>query len=590
MVVCVAFTVVAARLVMIQAVSPGTYAAVGQSQRLRNVVLPAGRGAIFDRNGRELAMSIPQQTVWANPHLVTDPIGAARTLAPVVGVDEDLLRDRLSRDAGFVYLARKVDDEVAKKVEALAIPGVFFVDEPKRFNPAGDLGRPLLGHVGLDNNGLDGLELQYEKAMRGTPGELRVERDPYGQEIAAGERNLTPAQPGDDLILTIDRSLQYETEKSLAAEIVTANAKGGTAIVMNPRTGEILAMANFTAKGDGSAPTPSMNNTAVTDVYEPGSVNKVITIAAALEEGLVEPDTTLAVPDHLRLGGHTFTDHDPHPVKQWTVTDILANSSNIGTIKIGQQLGKHRLDRYLRKFGLGSKTGLGFPGEPRGLLLEPKRWSGSSIGTVPIGYGLAATALQMLQAYNTVANEGVWVAPKLVRAVVGTDGEQESTPPSATRRVVSRATAQQVTGMLTQVVKDGTGTEAAIDGYTVAGKTGTARKPFEGGYKKGAYVASFAGFVPAERPQLSAIVVLDEPFPIYGGLVSAPVFAKVSQYALRLLRIPPPPGMPQAVAEVELTDPDAARADAEFDGATRPSPTVTAPPARRSPSTTTTAP
>jgi cell division protein FtsI (penicillin-binding protein 3) len=556
----VLFTVVVGRLVMIQGVSHDKYVAVGESQRLRDVVLPAGRGAMFDRNGRDLALTIPQKTVWANPHLVTDPLAAAKALSPVLHVDEAVLGDRLSRDAGFVYLARKVDDKVVAQVEKLHLSGVFFLDEPKRFNPAGDLAGPLLGVVGTDNEGLSGLELQFEKKLKGTPGELRVERDPYGNEIASGDRSFTPAQPGDDLVLTIDRSLQYETEKALSEEIVKSNSKGGTAIVMDPKTGEILSMANLTYDGadSGKAPYPSINNTAVTSVYEPGSVNKVITIAAALEEGLVAPDTTLAVPDHLRVADHVFSDHDPHPLKQWTVTDIMATSSNIGTIMIGKQLGKTRLDAYLRKFGLGSKTGLGFPGEPRGLLLDPKKWSGTSIGTVPIGQGLAVTALQMLDAYNTVANGGVLVTPKLVKATVDGEGTQAPTPASPRRRVVSEKTADQVKHMLTEVVKVGTGTEAAIDGYTVAGKTGTARKPYKGGYKQGAYLATFAGFVPAENPRLSAIVVLDEPAQMYGGLVSAPVFAKVAQYGLRLFRIPPP--RPQSTpADTKITDPDAAK-------------------------------
>jgi cell division protein FtsI (penicillin-binding protein 3) len=578
----VLFAVVVGRLVMIQGVSPDKYVAVGESQRLRDVVLPAGRGAMFDRNGRDLALTIPQKTVWANPHLVTDPLAAAKALSPVLHVDEAVLGDRLSRDAGFVYLARKVDDKVVDQVEKLHLSGVFFLDEPKRFNPAGDLAAPLLGVVGTDNEGLSGLELQFEKKLKGTPGELRVERDPYGNEIASGDRSFTPAQPGDDLVLTIDRSLQYETEKALSEEIVKSNSKGGTAVVMDPKTGEVLAMANLTYDGadSGKAPYPSINNTAVTNVYEPGSVNKVITIAAALEEGLVEPDTTLSVPDHLRVADHVFSDHDPHPLKQWTVTDIMATSSNIGTIMIGKQLGKTRLDAYLRKFGLGSKTGLGFPGEPRGLLLDPKKWSGTSIGTVPIGQGLAVTALQMLDAYNTVANGGVLVTPKLVKATVDGDGTQAPTPASPARRVVSQKTADQVKHMLTEVVKVGTGTEAAIDGYTVAGKTGTARKPYKGGYKQGAYLATFAGFVPAENPRLSAIVVLDEPAQMYGGLVSAPVFAKVAQYGLRLFRIPPP--RPQSTpADTKITDPAAAKtADVAPPSTAATAPTATSAPTR----------
>lgn len=585
----VAFGVVLVRLLMIQAVDPDRYVAVGESQRLRDVVLPAGRGAVFDRNGRELAMTIPQKTVWANPRLVTDPLRTARTLAPILGVDEATLVDRLTRDAGFVYLARKVGDAVAERVERLELDGVFFVDEPKRFNPAGDLAAPLLGVVGLDNEGLSGLELQFEERLKGEPGELRVERDPYGREIASGDRSFTPAKPGDDLVLTIDRSLQYETEKALAAQIVSSSASAGTAIVMDPTTGEILAMANLAHDGAGQ-PRPSGNNVAVTNVYEPGSVNKLITIAAALEEGVVEPDTTLSVPDRLRVADHVFSDHAPHPLKQWTVTDIMATSSNIGTIMIGQQVGKNRLDAYLRKFGFGTKTGLGFPGEPRGLLLDPDDWSGTSIGTVPIGQGLAVTALQMLAAYNAVANDGVLVTPKLVKATVDADGRERATSASDRRRVVSPETARQLTAMLTEVVEEGTGTAAAIDGYTVAGKTGTARKPLPtGGYRDAQgyhYIATFAGFVPAENPRLSMIVVLDEPVQMYGGLVSAPVFSKVAQYGLRLFRIPPP-RQQSAPSEAQITDPEAARAGVDFDANGRPATVATA---SSTPGATTTTP
>ena len=573
-VMCLAFGAVVARLVMIQGVSPDRYAALGESQRVRAEKRQAERGAVFDRNGRELAMSMPQKTVWANPHLVTDPAGEARLLAPVVNVDQALLQDRLSRDAGFVYLARKVDDRVARKVAALHLDGVALVDEPKRFNPAGPLAAPLLGSVGLDNEGLSGLELQYDKRLRGEPGELIVERDPTGQEIPAGQREFKAAQRGDDLELTIDRSLQYQTERALGDEIVKSSAKGGIAVVMDPKTGEILAMANLTADPAGGPPKPSMNNQAVTNVYEPGSVNKVITIAGALEEGLYSPSDVLSVPDALQVSDHLFHDHDPHPLKRWTVTDIMANSSNIGTIMIGQKLGKARIDNYLRDFGLGKKSGLDFPGESAGLLLDPKRWSGTSIGTVPIGQGLAVTALQMLSAYNTIANGGVWVAPQLVKATVDAQGKRQASPAPQQRRVVSAKTADQVSAMLAEVVRAGTGTAAAIDGYTVAGKTGTARKPREGarGYKAGAYVATFAGFVPAENPRLSAIVILDEPVPIYGGLVSAPVFANIAQYALRQFRIPPP-ARPGTVA-VPAVDGAAADPTNEFDGNAKPAGTL----------------
>lgn len=561
---------IAGRLVMIQGVAPERYVALGEAQRIRTMVIPAPRGTIFDRNGKELALSVPQTTVWANPRQVTDPAGEARALAEALGADEQVLRDRLTRAASFVYLARAVPDEVAARVRQLRLDGVHFTEEPKRFLPAGSLAAPVLGLVGVDHEGLSGLELQYEGRLAGRPGELSTERDVTGTvEIPAAERQFRPAEPGDDLVLTIDRSLQYETERALAAEIQRSRALGGIAIVMAPRTGEVLAMANLRADPATGEVGPSPANDAVVRVYEPGSVNKVITIAAALEEGLVRPGTVFTVPWALPVADHVFHDHDPHPPERWNVTEILANSSNIGTIMIGQKLGRDRIDRYLRAFGLGAKTGLGFPGESAGLLLDPKRWSGTSIGTVPIGQGLAVTALQMLTVYNTLANGGVRVAPRLVKATIDGRGREVPVPPPAARRVVSERTARQVAAMLTEVVRAGTGTAAAIDGYVVAGKTGTARKPLEGarGYKPGAYVATFAGFVPAQSPQLSAIVVLDEPTPIYGGLTAAPVFAQVARYALRLLRIPPS-AAPAAVAGVpRVGEGTAVQADGELDGA-----------------------
>jgi len=576
----IAFLVLAARVVQVQGVAADRYSAVGESQRIRSVTLPAERGAIFDRSGRDLALTVRQSTVVADPRMVEDPLGAAGTLAPVLGVDAALLQTRLTRDLGFVYLARRVDDAVAEKVKALAIPGVSLIDEPERFLPAGEMALPLLGKVGSDNNGLSGLETQYEDRLAGKPGQIVVERDPRGGDIPGGVRRFDPSARGDDLVLTLDRSLQYETERALAAEIVSSNSKSGTAIVMQTRSGEILALANLQAGVDGAAPRQADKNMAVTNVFEPGSVNKVITISAALEEGIIKPDDVLDVPGTIKVADHVFSEHDPHPLAKWSITDIMANSSNVGSIMIGQRVGKQRIDNYLRDYGFGAKTGLGFPGESRGILLDPKKWSGTSIGTVPIGQGLAVTSMQMLAAYNAVANGGTWVAPKLVKATVDTEGRRHPTPEAETRRVVSARTAQQVTAMLSEVVRVGTGTAAAVDGYTVAGKTGTARKPLEGarGYQAGAYVATFAGFVPAERPEFTVIVVLDEPTPIYGGLVSAPVFAQVARYALRQYQVPPPPpdAVPVAAAGVPKSTP-ASAGQATSDGAAIPVVTTTLP-------------
>ena len=539
----VLFVAVGGRLLSLQVVSPEAYVARGEAQRLRTVTLPAERGAIFDRNGAELALSIRQQTVWADPRLVTDAEGAAAQLAPVLRVEADVLEEQLRTEGAFVYLARKVSDDVAARVAALDLPGISLLDESKRFAPAGTLAASLIGSVDLDNAGTSGLERQYEDVLVGDPGTLSIERGSDGRTIAGGRNQLEPPDRGDDLVLTIDRALQFEVERALGDQIAATGALGGWAIVMDPRTGEILAMANLRAGAEGQPPAPSADNIAVTAVFEPGSVNKVITLAAALEEGLFTTEDTLTVPDNLQVSVHRYHDSDGHPTEEWSLSDILTKSSNIGTIKIAQALGPEKIDAYLTRFGLGEPTGLGFPDETAGIMLDLEDWSGTSIGSIPIGSGVAVNALQMLDAFNVVANGGELVQPTLVKATIGADGEERPAATPPVRRVVSEETAAAMRAMLANVVTNGTGTKAAIDGYTVAGKTGTARKPDleNGGYEQGAYTASFAGFVPAEDPQLSAIVVLDEPRPVfYGGLTAAPVFADISRYALRQMKIPPP--------------------------------------------------
>jgi cell division protein FtsI (penicillin-binding protein 3) len=541
----VLFTIVVGRLGQLQITGAEALADLGDAQTVRSVALPAARGSVFDRNGQDLALSVARRTVWADPRYVEDAAASAAALGPVLGLDPLELAGDLEADASFIYLARQVDETVAEAVEALALPGVHLLDEPSRFRPAGDLARSILGDVNVDNVGRSGLELQYDDVLTGEPGELVVERDPGGRTIPQGERQLRPAVPGDDLVLTIDRSLQYEAERALADQIVAMDAAGGTLVATDPRTNEILTMASLTVPDDGGDPAPTGANRALVDVFEPGSVNKVITMAAALEEGVLTPTDTLVVPDNLQVADKRFTDSSPHPTMAYTPTDILARSSNVGTIMLGQRVGPDRIDAYLRAFGYGETSGLGFPDESPGLLLDPDDWSGTSIGTIPIGQGVAVNALQMLGAYNVIANDGVLTAPSLVRSRIDGAGVEHPVPASDSRRVVSEETAGAVRDMLVAVVDAGTGREAAIDGYAVAGKTGTARKPQPtGGYERPGggydYVSTFAGFVPAQDPQLSVIVVIDEPVTsIYAGDVAAPVFARFARYALGHLAIPP---------------------------------------------------
>ena len=595
MVLLLAFGAIVVRLVQVQVLSGDEYTAFGASQRFQDITLPAHRGSIFDRNGNDLAVSLPQQTIWANPNLIEHPHDVAAALAGPLALDAaatTALAEKLSGDSGFTYVARRVDDTVAGAIGELDLPGISFLEEPKRFTPAGDLARSVLGEVGVDNDGLFGLEKQYDEALTGRPGELVIEKDPDGRTIPGGTHERVPAQRGDDLVLTIDRSMQYETERALAAQITAKQAKGGTAIVSNPRTGEILALANFTTDPETGEIVATGNNIGATAVYEPGSVNKVITVAAALEEGLVEPSTLIEVPDSLQVSDHLYTDHDPHPTEDYSVTRILTESSNIGTIKLADMLGKDTFDSYLRRFGFGTKTALDFPNEAAGVLLHPDDYNGTSMGSIPIGQGIAVTAMQMLEAYNVLANDGVYVPPKLVMETVDAGGARHPAESGQARRVVSEETAEQMREMLVNVVAEGTGTRGGITGYSVAGKTGTARKPLpEGGYQDAAgnyhYVANFVGFVPAENPELSIIVVIDEPAgDIYGGTVAAPVFADLAQYGLRLFRIPPPlvsrgPAPDTALADAVLADPTVTTVPRRLraDAAVAPSTTsTTAPP------------
>jgi cell division protein FtsI (penicillin-binding protein 3) len=531
---------------MVQVVRADFWASYGESQRITPITLPAGRGAMYDRNGVDLAMSVPHQTFVADPRLISDPAKTASALAPVLGLDEPAkaeLQARLTKDAAFVYVARQVPDEVAEQIDELKLDGIWSIEEAKRINPAGELARSLLGRVDLDNVGTSGLEKQFDSKLSGSTGELIVEKDVRGRTIPAGRHHLDPAEPGEDLVLTLDRSLQLAAEGVMIEAVKAKGAIGGVAIISDPETGEILALVNISLDAAGN-PVVSGNNVAVTANYEPGSVNKIITLAAAMEEGLVEPETELDVPGSLQVADHVFQDDEQHLTEPMSVNDILTHSSNVGSILIAQRLGKERLYDYLRDFGFGRRTALDFPQETKGSVPKPGDWSGTSIGTIPIGHGVSVTAMQMLYAYNALANDGVYVPPKLVDTIIDADGERRPGPEGDARRVVSPTTAAQMRTMLASVVANGTGSAAAIEGYDVAGKTGTARKPAaNGGYRwpdgRTHHIATFAGFMPANDPKLSVIVVLDEPRQVYAASTAAPAFAELSRHALRLLDIPP---------------------------------------------------
>jgi cell division protein FtsI (penicillin-binding protein 3) len=584
------FLVIVLRLAYVQVLDPDRYVAYGDAQRIQPIEVAGGRGAIYDRNGNDLAISVPLTSVAADPSIVDDPADAARRLAGVLDLDAATIRRELTRDVRFVYLARQVEDDVADAVRDLDIPGVLLFEEQARYTPSGDLATALLGDVDLDSHGVSGIEQTYEDQLSGESGRLIVERDLQGRTIPAGRHHVDPAVPGDDLILTIDRNLQYEVENILSRQIGETGAKGGIAIVSDPETGEILALANEERDPTSGVVGNTGNNLAVTANYEPGSVNKVITLAAVLEEGLVTPDDVISVPSSLQVADHVYA--DSHPGNH-TVTEVLSQSSNVGTIKLAQQLGAERLDEYLRRFGFGRDTGLGLPNEENGQMLDLDDWSGTSIGSIPLGQGISVTAMQMLFAYNVIANDGVYVPPSLLSATRDSEGERHGVAPGETRRVVSPTTASQMRAMLAEVIENGTGEAAEIDGYTAAGKTGTARKPQEGGGYENAdggydYISTFAGFLPADDPKLSVIVVIDEPATSpYAAQVAAPAFAEIARHGVGAVGIAPSQPEEQAPLAISTSDGRVRAAPATTTTTTTVPPSTTVPPGGAATTTTT---
>ena len=544
-VLVLAFLAMAARLVTLQIVEAPAYARLALEQRQRAVVLGARRGGIFDRNGEPLAISVDMQTIFADPALVPNAGAAAARLAPLLRHGRDALADKLRGDGPsdrFEYLARQVDPKIARRVARLRLPGVYTKAEPKRFYPNGRLASQLLGFVDVDGKGLGGVELQYEKLLAGRAGAMSLEQDPAGRPLPQARFTYRQPHPGRALFLTLDKNIQYFTEQALRAAVARYRAEAGTAIVMRPNTGEVLALANFPDfdpnEPADSAPSAHANR-ALTHVYEPGSVFKLVATAGALNEGVVTPTTSFLVPDALPLADRVFHDSHSHPPEQMSVSEIIRDSSNVGTIKIGMRLGGRKLHHYVRSFGFGAPTGLDFPGESGGIVLDPKDWSAVTIATVPIGQGIAVTPMQIASAFATVANSGVRVQPKMVSATMSYDGRVESSPRSSSRRVLSTRAARQMGRMLELVVEEGTGVAAQIPGFGVAGKTGTAQKPLPSGGYGGSYVASFAGFAPSRRPAVVALVVLDEPTPIWGGMTAAPTFRDIMLFSLRQLGVLP---------------------------------------------------
>jgi cell division protein FtsI (penicillin-binding protein 3) len=522
----------ALRATWLGTVNSGSLSDRAVSQQIEDIADPARRGTIYDRNGVELAVSEDSVTVFAHPFLINDPARVAARLAPLVGRSEgELLRKLSDRGSTFVYLRRKMDASLGEKVKRLKIEGIGTVTEPKRVYPQGFLASQVLGLVGTDNGGLSGLEYSQDDALRGEDGERRLVKDALGEPVSLIETKR--ATPGKNLALTLDTRIQERTEAVLAEVGQTYTPQGATAVVLDPRSGEILALANWPrvdANNVQGAPDFARQNRAIQANYEPGSTFKAITVSGALSERLVEPGTTLEVPSEIQVADRTVGEAHDGGGGTKTVAQIVAESSNVGSVMIGLKLGATRFDRWVRRFGFGGPTGVDLPGEEGGIVLRPENYSGSSMGNMPIGQGIAVTPMQMATAYTAIANHGVMRRPYVVK------GHQ---PPP--KRVLSRRTADQVSQMLEGVLAaGGTAEEAQVEGYTLAGKTGTAEKAIKGGYSDTDFVASFIGYAPARDPQLLVAVMVDTPRgDIYGGTVAAPAFERIMEFALPYLKIPP---------------------------------------------------
>ena len=542
-----AFLAISGRLVVLQVFDAGSLDQAAARQRLTVIDLPATRGRIFDRNLNDLAISIPARAIWADPRLVKDKPRTAARLAKALGVKKATLSRRLASKGRFVYLARRVPKFRGDVVQRMNLPGIFVVADVARRYPSGTVAAQVLGFVDIEGHGQAGIEQQYDGLLRGHPGKIQLERDPQGRAIPQGRRSLEPAEPGTDLVLTIDQHLQYVTEQALYRAVREHKAKAGSVVVMSPRSGEVLAMANmptFDPNRIAASKPEARKNRAIADVFEPGSTNKTITAAAALQHGVVTPKTETIVPDNIPLCPEkTFRDSHSHAPELMTFADIVAKSSNVGTIMAARDLGRDRLYKAEVDFGYGRRSGVDLPGEAPGILRPAQSWYCTDLGTNAIGQGVAVTVLQMASVYATVANNGVLRAPTLLRGTVDARGRVAKADRRPGRRVLSTRTAKAMSRILEGVVKEGgTGTQAAMEEWRVAGKTGTARKPDtrRGGYRPGAYVGSFIGYAPAEKPAVVVAVVIDEPTRgYYGGSVAAPVFREVTGTALRRLGVVP---------------------------------------------------
>ena len=534
----IVFGATLARAVWLQGVRAQSLGRMAASQHRQTVTVAANRGTIYDSTGVQLAIGEQAITVYADPLQIRNATKVAPQVARILRLDPKQVYEKLTdRAHGFVYVERKADAMRAARLERLHIPGLGFYPEERRFYPQHSIAAQVLGYAGVDNHGLSGLELSLDRPLAGRAGRETLVRDPFGHVLDSIVS--ASARDGSDVSLTINQNIQSTAESVLRETVQRWHAKDATAIVLDPHTGAVLAMAvapTYDANNFPGVSKDLQRNRAITDTYEPGSTFKLVTVAGALSTGIVTPRTAFPLPYEIQVADRRIHDAEPRGTETMSVAMILSKSSNVGAITLARLLGKDRLMSWISRFGFGRPTGIDFPGESQGIVLPADKWSGSTIGNVPIGQGIAVTPMQMASAYAAIANRGLWTRPHVVDRVA--DGVAKRV---VRRRVVTRWIARELTSMLQNVVLDGTGTLAQIPGYHVAGKTGTAAKPDpHGGYSTSRYVASFVGFAPATRPRVVVLVTVDEPHgAIWGGVVAAPAFKAIMQQTLQYLSTPP---------------------------------------------------
>jgi cell division protein FtsI (penicillin-binding protein 3) len=539
-------SLIAGRLLQLQGLDRTAYAASAQDQQLHTVTLVATRGSITDREGHLIASTVDARDVVADPEQISDPAAAATQLAELLNQKVTTLTQRLEVHSQYALLTpTPVTPAVGDAVRALKMPGITTLDTSQRIYPDGSLASNVVGFVNATGQGAGGLELSFQKVLAGHNGKSTYQVGANGDPIPDGRTSVDSAVPGTSLRLTLQRDIQFDAQQAISKQVEATRALSGTVIVMNPRNGQILAMASapgFNPNHVASSNPANLGDPAVSDPYEPGSVNKVITMSAALQDSLVTPLSHFIIPSSYKVAGTRFHDAEVHGREHLTLTGILAESSNIGAIKVAQRLGAQRLDYYLHAFGFGKPTGVGLPGESGGILPALATWSGTTLPTLSYGQGVVVTALQIASVYSTIANDGVRVTPNIVEGTINPQHRFTPTPAPVQRRVISARVATQLRNMLEAVTSnEGTAPAARIAGYRVAGKTGTAaRSNGHGGYAGAGYTASFVGMVPADHPKLVCEVVLDRPLHnYYGGAVAAPVFHNVMSFALQTMGIAP---------------------------------------------------